>query len=113
MHLFISGDRLRETQAINKSLSALADVFSALAKRQTHVPYRNSTLTQLLQRGMYRSSSRRAYLKQMTALSGDGKTLMMVNLSPTEESYGETLCSLRFASQVIELCCTTSLSLIQ
>ena len=38
-----------DTQAINKSLSALGDVFSAIAKRQAHVPYRNSTLTRLLQ----------------------------------------------------------------
>ena len=42
-------DGLGGTQAINKSLSALGDVFSAIAKRQAHVPYRNSTLTRLLQ----------------------------------------------------------------
>lgn len=41
--------RLRETQAINKSLSCLADVFSALSAKASHVPFRNSKLTYLMQ----------------------------------------------------------------
>lgn len=44
-----AGQALREAQNINKSLSALGDVISARASRQGHVPYRNSTLTYLLQ----------------------------------------------------------------
>ncbi|WVQ75532.1 hypothetical protein IAR50_005159 [Cryptococcus sp. DSM 104548] len=79
-------DRLKETININKSLSALADVIGALGQGQQggHVPYRNSTLTRLLQ----------------TSLSGSSKTLMMCNLSPLASHLGESLCSLRFATKV-------------
>ena len=57
----VTGAQLKETVAINKSLSALADVFIAIANKQHHIPFRNSKLTYLLQ----------------PALSGDGKTLMV------------------------------------
>lgn len=57
-----SGDTLKETQFINKSLSALGDVFMAIAQKSSHIPYRNSKLTYLLQ----------------SALSGFHKTLMVL-----------------------------------
>lgn len=76
--------RLRETTSINKSLSCLGDVFSAIGSKQSHVPYRNSKLTTILQ----------------DCFTGDGKTLLLVSISPTLASAGETLCSLRFATQV-------------
>ena len=68
--------------AINKSLSALGDVISARALKQNHVPFRNSTLTYFLQ----------------TCLSGDAKTLMLLQVSPAD--MGETACSLAFGARV-------------
>ncbi|KAK1353367.1 Kinesin-like protein KIN-14J [Heracleum sosnowskyi] len=79
-----TGDRLREAQHINKSLSALGDVIFALAQKSPHVPYRNSKLTQVLQ----------------SSLGGQAKTLMFVQLNPDVESYSETISTLKFAERV-------------
>ncbi|KAM3326414.1 kinesin-like protein KIN-14I [Capsicum chacoense] len=80
----VTGDRLKEAQHINKSLSALGDVISALAQKNAHVPYRNSKLTQLLQ----------------DSLGGQAKTLMFVHISPEPEAVGETISTLKFAERV-------------
>ncbi|XP_022719380.1 kinesin-like protein KIN-14S isoform X2 [Durio zibethinus] len=80
----VEGERLKESQFINKSLSALGDVISALASKTGHIPYRNSKLTHILQ----------------SSLGGDCKTVMFVQISPSTADLGETLCSLNFASRV-------------
>ncbi|XP_061371517.1 kinesin-like protein KIN-14Q [Gastrolobium bilobum] len=80
----VQGDRLKETQNINRSLSALGDVISALATKSSHIPFRNSKLTHLLQ----------------DSLGGDSKALMFVQISPNENDLSETICSLNFASRV-------------
>ncbi|KAL0437647.1 UNVERIFIED_CONTAM: Kinesin-like protein KIN-14I [Sesamum radiatum] len=80
----VTGDRLKEAQHINKSLSALGDVISSLAQKNSHVPYRNSKLTQLLQ----------------DSLGGQAKTLMFVHISPEPDAIGETISTLKFAERV-------------
>ncbi|KAG6426838.1 hypothetical protein SASPL_111072 [Salvia splendens] len=80
----VTGDRLKEAQHINRSLSALGDVISSLAQKSTHVPYRNSKLTQLLQ----------------DSLGGQAKTLMFVHISPEPDAVGETISTLKFAERV-------------
>ncbi|KAL5543159.1 hypothetical protein UlMin_010869 [Ulmus minor] len=78
-----SGRRLEEGKAINLSLSALGDVIHALQKKNGHIPYRNSKLTQVLK----------------DSLGEDSKTLMLVHVSPKEEDLCETVCSLNFATR--------------
>jgi hypothetical protein len=93
--------RLRETVNINKSLSCLGDVFMALGHRSSHVPFRNSKLTMLLQVPLLLSYRFLSFPHcSQDCLSGEGKTLMLVNISPTIASSHETYCSLKFAGQV-------------
>ncbi|KAH9652468.1 kinesin-like protein KIN-14F [Citrus sinensis] len=78
------GERLKEAQHINRSLSALGDVISALAQKSAHIPYRNSKLTQVLQ----------------DSLGGHAKTLMFVHINPEHNAIGETISTLKFAERV-------------
>ncbi|KAL7202063.1 hypothetical protein ACSBR1_033690 [Camellia fascicularis] len=80
----VIGDRLKEAQHINKSLFALGDVISSLAQKNSHVPYRNSKFTQLLQ----------------VSLGGQAKTLMFVHISPELDVVRETMNTLKFAKRV-------------
>ncbi|GAB4847659.1 Kinesin-like protein KIN-14E [Ancistrocladus abbreviatus] len=79
-----AGNQLKEAQSINKSLSALGDVISALSLGVQHIPYRNHKLTMLMS----------------DSLGGNAKTLMFVNVSPAESNLDETSNSLMYASRV-------------
>ena len=78
------GEQMREAQAINKSLSALGDVISALASESVHIPFRNHKLTMLMS----------------DSLGGNAKTLMFVNVSPTDSNLDESQNSLLYAQRV-------------
>jgi kinesin family protein 3/17 len=77
------GKRLEECKKINQSLSALGNVIAALTdpKLRTHIPYRDSKLTRLLE----------------DSLGGNCKTTMMAMISPVHSSAWESLSSLKFA----------------
>ncbi|KAH7296226.1 hypothetical protein KP509_26G014500 [Ceratopteris richardii] len=79
-----AGEQLKEAQSINKSLSALGDVISALSIETQHIPYRNHKLTMLMS----------------DSLGGNAKTLMIVNISPAESNIDETYNSLSYATRV-------------
>ncbi|VYS49205.1 unnamed protein product [Arabidopsis thaliana] len=78
-----TGRRFDEGKAINLSLSALGDVINSLQRKNSHIPYRNSKLTQVLK----------------DSLGQDSKTLMLVHISPKEDDLCETICSLNFATR--------------
>ncbi|ONM27406.1 P-loop nucleoside triphosphate hydrolase superfamily protein with CH (Calponin Homology) domain [Zea mays] len=80
----VVGIGLKEAQHINKSLAALGDVIAALAQKSTHVPYRNSKLTQLLQ----------------DSLGGQAKTLMFIHIAPEPDAISESISTLKFAERV-------------
>ncbi|KAI7983364.1 Kinesin-like protein KIN-14I [Camellia lanceoleosa] len=80
----VTGDRLKEAQHINKSLSALGDVIFSLAQKNSHIPYRSSKLTQLLQ----------------DSLGRQDKRVMFVHISPKLDVVGETISTLKFAERV-------------
>lgn len=87
-------DRMKESCAINKSLSVLGKVISTLAERETSkkqvvIPYRDAVLTRILQ----------------NALGGNSKTLMICAISPAMDNYDETLSTLRYADQAKKIRC--------
>lgn len=78
------GERLKEATKINLSLSALGNVISALVDgKSTHIPYRDSKLTRLLQ----------------DSLGGNAKTVMVANVGPASYNVKETLTTLRYANR--------------
>ncbi|XP_078488302.1 kinesin-like protein KIF25 [Ciona intestinalis] len=79
----VTGSALRESSFINRSLSALSDVLTALSERRSHIPYRNSKLTHLLQ----------------DSIGGDAKMMIMLCVSPTRKYLTETMQTLQFGSR--------------
>ena len=80
-----TGQQLEESKKINKSLSALGNVIYALtdSKGRTHIPYRDSKLTRLLE----------------NSLGGNCRTTMIGMISPAECSFSESLSTLNFAKR--------------
>lgn len=79
-----TGIRLKEATKINLSLSTLGNVISALVDgKSTHIPYRNSKLTRLLQ----------------DSLGGNSKTVMVANIGPADYNYDESISTLRYATR--------------
>eukprot|EP00128_Syssomonas_multiformis_P012542 Colp12_sorted_trinity150504_noHs@12263 len=79
-----AGQTLDEAKNINKSLTTLGMVINALTDgKSTHVPYRDSKLTRILQE----------------SLGGNARTTMIVNCSPALYNAAETLSSLRFGNR--------------
>ena len=78
------GQRQKEAIKINLSLSALGNVISALVDgRSTHIPYRDSKLTRLLQ----------------DSLGGNARTVMVANIGPSAYNFEETLITVRYANR--------------
>lgn len=76
-----SGQTLEEAKKINKSLSALGMVINSLTDgKSTHIPYRDSKLTRILQE----------------SLGGNSRTTLIINCSPSSYNDAETLSTLRF-----------------
>ncbi|KAH8681202.1 P-loop containing nucleoside triphosphate hydrolase protein [Xylariales sp. PMI_506] len=76
-----SGQTLEEAKKINKSLSALGMVINALTDgKSSHVPYRDSKLTRILQE----------------SLGGNSRTTLIINCSPSSYNDAETLSTMRF-----------------
>lgn len=79
-----SGQTLEEAKKINKSLSALGMVINALTDgKSTHVPYRDSKLTRILQE----------------SLGGNSRTTLIINCSPSSYNDAETVGTLRFGTR--------------
>src|ERR1700712_3348514 len=79
-----SGQTLEEAKKINKSLSALGMVINSLTDRKSsHIPYRDSKLTRILQE----------------SLGGNSRTTLVVNCSPSSYNDAETVSTLRFGER--------------
>lgn len=76
-------ERLKEAKSINKSLSALGNVINALSVGEAFIPYRNNKLTQLMS----------------DSIGGNAKTLMFVNIAPSDANADESVQSLLYGAR--------------
>ena len=84
----IHSQRFHELKSINLSLSALGNCISSLASNsRTHVPFRDSKLTRLLQ----------------GSLGGNSRTALILTVSPLREDFNETLSTLEFGSRAMNV----------
>ena len=81
------GLRFKEATNINTSLLAFGNCVQALATRQAYVPYRDSTLTKILE----------------TSLAGNCRTALLVCVAPEESQHSETASSLEFAARAMRI----------
>ena len=81
------GLRFKEATNINTSLLAFGNCVQALASRQAYVPYRDSTLTKVLE----------------TSLAGNCRTALLVCVAPEETQHSETASSLEFAARAMRI----------
>eukprot|EP00916_Digyalum_oweni_P016408 GHVL01026920.1.p1 GENE.GHVL01026920.1~~GHVL01026920.1.p1 ORF type:complete len:558 (-),score=97.99 GHVL01026920.1:218-1846(-) len=82
------GVTFEEAKTINLSLSALGNVISALADKRSHIPYRDSKLTRILQE----------------TLGGNYKTSLLVSLTPELTHFDESLSALNFSARAKAVC---------
>ena len=84
----IHSQRFHELKSINLSLSALGNCISSLASdARTHVPFRDSKLTRLLQ----------------GSLGGNSRTALILTISPLRADFSETLSTLEFGSRAMNV----------
>ncbi|KAF7683865.1 Chromosome-associated kinesin KIF4 [Astathelohania contejeani] len=84
---FVKGARVRESISINSGLLSLGNVIAALGSKQTHIPYRDSKLTRILQ----------------GSLGGNAHTLMLACISASSADLGETLNTLKYADRASKI----------
>lgn len=94
-----SGQRLKEGCAINQSLTTLGNVISVLAdkamgKKTAIVPYRDSSLTRILQ----------------NSLGGNSKTIMICAISPSASNFEESMSTLRYADRAKKIVNTATIN---
>jgi hypothetical protein len=95
---YAQGDRLDEAISINTSLMALSKCIYGISENKwNHIPYRESKLTKILQE----------------TLAGNGKTVIVITISPDHPDIEETISSLKFGQRASKIYCTPKICKIE